>query len=111
GDNGEGEDPTDDSWREVQALLSTIEPTELVDPTIGAGRLLYSLFHAHGVRVFDGARVADQCSCSSDKIRGILDGFSAEDITDSIEDGRIKVVCEFCSESYAFDPAAFVAAG
>jgi len=26
-------------------LLGTIEPTELIDPTIGAERLLYRLFH------------------------------------------------------------------
>ena len=69
------------------ALLATIEPTELIDPTVGAERLLYRLFHEHGVRVFEGVTVADQCSCSRDKIRGILDGFSAEEIKDSIEDG------------------------
>ncbi|MCO5082678.1 MAG: Hsp33 family molecular chaperone [Rhizobiaceae bacterium] len=110
GDNGDDDGQVDDSWREVQALISTIEPTELIDPTTGAERLLYSLFHEHGVRVFEGVRIADRCSCSRDKIRGILDGFSAEEIGDSVEDGRIKVDCEFCSKSYEFDPAEFVAA-
>jgi len=71
-------EPADNSWRELVALLGTIEPTELIDPTIGAERLLYRLFHEHGVRVFGGVPVADQCSCSRDKIRGILEGFSAE---------------------------------
>ncbi|TIU36735.1 MAG: Hsp33 family molecular chaperone, partial [Mesorhizobium sp.] len=65
-------DPVDNSWQELLALLGTIEPTELIDPTIGAERLLYRLFHEHGVRVFGGVPVADQCSCSKDKIRGIL---------------------------------------
>lgn len=100
----------DDSWREVQALLSTIEPTELIDPTVGAERLLYRLFHEHGVRAFEGVRVADQCSCSREKIRGILAGFSAEEIHDSTEDGAIRVACEFCSTAYEFDPAEFVPA-
>jgi molecular chaperone Hsp33 len=40
-------------------------------------------------------------------VRGILGGFSAEEIKDSIEDGGIKVSCEFCSKAYAFDPAEF----
>jgi molecular chaperone Hsp33 len=109
GDPGEAHDPTDDSWQEVQALLGTIEPTELIDPTVGAERLLFRLFHEHGVRVFEGVRVADQCSCSRTKIRGILDGFSAEEIEESVEDGRIRVNCEFCSKSYEFDPAEFAA--
>lgn len=109
GDPGQATDPTDDSWEEVQALLGTIEPTELIDPTVGAERLLYRLFHEHGVRVFKGVNVADQCSCSRDKIRGILDGFSAEEIKDSVEDGTIRVDCQFCSKSYEFDPAEFAA--
>jgi len=99
----------DDSWREVQALLATVEPTELIDPTVGAERLLFRLFHEHGVRAFDGVRVADQCSCSREKIRAILDGFSAEEIRESTEDGAIRVACEFCSTAYEFDPAEFAA--
>lgn len=110
GDTGEAPDPTDGSWQEVQALLATIEPTELIDPTVGAERLLYRLFHEHGVRVFDGVAIADRCSCSQQKVRGILGGFSAEEIGDSVEDGRIRVDCEFCSKSYEFDPAEFAPA-
>ncbi|MDX8468183.1 Hsp33 family molecular chaperone [Mesorhizobium sp. VK23B] len=102
-------EPADNSWRELLALLGTIEPTELIDPTVGAERLLYRLFHEHGVRVFRNVPVADQCSCSREKIRGILEGFSASEIKDSTEDGGIHVACEFCSTQYDFDPAEFAA--
>lgn len=101
-------DPTDDAWAEVQALVSTIEADELIDPTVGPERLLYRLFHEHGVHVFEGSEVVDDCSCSREKIRGILDGFTHEEIAESIEDGKIKVSCEFCSTHYEFDPADFV---
>lgn len=101
--------PADNSWQELLALLGTIEQTELIDPTVGAERLLYRLFHEHGVRVFRGVPVADQCSCSREKIHGILGGFSAEEIKDSTEDGGIHVACEFCSTQYDFDPAEFAA--
>ena len=100
-------DPTDNSWQELLALLATVEPTELVDPSVGAERLLYRLFHEHGVRVFEGVKVDDECSCSREKVRGILGGFSAEEINDSTENGRISVSCEFCSKAYEFDPAEF----
>jgi molecular chaperone Hsp33 len=107
GDAGAAHDPTDDSWRELLSLFATVDPIELIDPSVGAERLLYRLFHQHGVRVFEGVKMVDQCSCSRDKVRGILAGFSAEEIDDSIEHGRIEVTCEFCSKSYEFDPAEF----
>ena len=97
----------DNSWLELQALLGTIQPTELIDPTIEPERLLYRLFHEHGVRVFPGVRVADECSCSRERIRGILEGFSAEEISESTEHGKISVACEFCSKEYVFDPLEF----
>lgn len=102
--------PVDNAWTEVQALVGTIAQTELTDPTVEPERLLYRLFHEHGVRVFEGVPVEDHCSCSEDRIRGILQGFSAEEIADSISDGVIRVGCEFCSKDYEFDPAEFVAA-
>ncbi|QPC86734.1 Hsp33 family molecular chaperone [Mesorhizobium sp. NBSH29] len=105
----ENDVPHDDSWQEVLALLGSIEPSELIDPTVGTERLLYRLFHQHGVRVHEGVRVLDECSCSRDKIKGILEGFSAEEIVASTEDGDIKVECEFCSQAYVFAPSEFEA--
>ena len=92
------------------ALIGTIEASELIDPTVGAERLLFRLFHEHGVRVFEGVHVVDECSCSRERIRGILDNFSAEEIADSVEDGEIRVNCEFCSKEYRFEPEEFAAA-
>ncbi|HMM65159.1 MAG TPA: Hsp33 family molecular chaperone [Mesorhizobium sp.] len=100
-------EPEDNSWQELLALLATVEPTELIDPTVGAERLLYRLFHEHGVRVFGGVEVADRCSCSRNKIHGILAGFSADEIRECTEDGAIRVACEFCSTAYEFDPNEF----
>lgn len=107
GDAGRAHDPTDNAWQEVRTLLATIEPAELLDPTVGTERLLYRLFHEHGVRVFDGVAIRDECSCSRTKIRSVLDGFSAKEIEDSVENGRIRVECEFCSTAYEFDPREF----
>jgi molecular chaperone Hsp33 len=110
GDTAEAvHDPADNAWQEATMLAGTVEPAELVDPTVGAERLLYRLFHEHGVRVFRGVPVDDRCSCSREKIRGILEGFSAEEIKESTEEGGIHVACEFCSTQYDFDPAEFAA--
>lgn len=108
GDNGDGPDTTDDAWNQVRSLLGTITPDELFDPTVSAERLLYRLFHEHGVRVFDSSPVIDECSCSSEKIRAILDGFTPEEVAESAADGTIKVTCEFCSKHYEFEPDEFL---
>ena len=107
GDDGSNARQADDAWREAEALLATIEATELWDPTVGAERLLYRLFHEHGVTVYDATGVHDRCSCSRDKIGAILHGFTAEEIASSVENGKIQVDCEFCSTRYEFDPFEF----
>ncbi|WP_294640281.1 Hsp33 family molecular chaperone [uncultured Aureimonas sp.] len=97
----------DDAWTEVQALVGTVEPSELADPDVGVERLLFRLFHERGVRVFPATPVRDDCSCNREKIRGVLQGFSADDLAHSTQDGRIQVTCEFCGEAYEFSPDEF----
>ncbi len=99
--------PEDDAWDEARSLVGTIESSELTDPQVGSERLLYRLFHERGVRVFESVPVLDECSCSREKISGVLSGFTAEEIAESAENGKISVTCEFCSKIYSFDPAEF----
>lgn len=90
----------DDSWVEAQMLVDTIAADELTDPSVGAERLLFRLFHEHGVRVFDGARVADKCSCSREKIIDLIRAFPEGEREEALEDDRIVTTCEFCSTVY-----------
>ncbi len=101
------EDVQEDAWRELVALMDTIEQTELLDPTIGSERLLYRLFHERGVRVFEGDAVLGRCSCSREKIADIISGFDTDELNQCIEKDQIRVNCEFCSEIYRFDPSEF----
>lgn len=97
----------EDEWQEARALIATIEDSELTDPQVAVERLLYRLFHERGVRVYQPVPVIAKCSCSREKIEAVLSGFSAEEIQESTEDGKIIVNCEFCSTNYVFDPAEF----
>ncbi len=99
----------DEAWTEARALTDTVEDIELTDPTIPVERLLFRLFHERGVRVFEPAVLHDQCSCSRARVDGVLSSFTAEEITDSVEDGIISVRCEFCGRGYEFDPDGFAA--
>ena len=107
GADEESDDLVDNAWLEAQALVQTIADDELTDASIEPERLLYRLFHEHGVRVFDAISVKDICSCSSEKVYSMLAGLSSDERAQSIEDGEIAVTCEFCSQAYRFDPKHF----
>jgi molecular chaperone Hsp33 len=101
---------TDDAWDEARSLVETIDTDELTDPQVAIERLLYRLFHERGVRVYEPQTVFDRCSCSREKIKGVLAGFTAEEIEASQEDGQIAVTCEFCSTTYRYELAEFAPA-
>lgn len=93
----------DDDWLRVSTLAGTLEPHELIDPSVSPERLLLRLFHEEGVRVGAESAIAARCRCSSERIEGFLRGFNAQDLADMREaDGAITVTCEFCSSRYRF---------
>jgi molecular chaperone Hsp33 len=96
--------PADDAWIEGQSLIATVEDIELIDPDLSSERLLYRLFHQHGVRVFKASGVEAKCSCSRQSVANMLKSFSNDDRHHMIQDGVISVTCEFCSTRYVFAP-------
>jgi molecular chaperone Hsp33 len=61
------------------------------------------------VRVFRNREIAAGCSCSRASVTNMLKSFSQDDRDHMVENGKIKVTCEFCSSNYEFDPAEVVA--
>lgn len=110
-DNPETADPNyveNDKWTTTRAYMSTIADDELVDPDVSSERLLFRLFNETGVRVFDPVVMEERCTCSAERIEGMLrDNFTAEERADMVVDGEIEVVCEFCSADYHFKPHEF----
>jgi molecular chaperone Hsp33 len=106
GDNPEGEAqlPEDDNWVKAKLLLDTVEDHELLDPTLTTEELLYRLYHEDGVTVYPANPITRHCTCSVEAVETMLKGFSEEDRNDMIENGEIKVICEFCSSTYRFAP-------
>lgn len=103
GDDGEGVFDDDDLWAEAKVMVETIDTDKLTDPMVGTERLLYRLFHERGVRVYEPQAVFDRCSCSREKLRSVLANLDTDDIESTIEDGAVKVTCEFCSTTYRFE--------
>ncbi len=97
----------DDRWNRAQVLMKSVEDHELLDPTLSSERLLYRIYHEDGVRAFPAHDLEHRCRCSRERIETMLRQFSDEDRDDMIEDGAIRVTCEFCNEHYEFAPDAF----
>jgi molecular chaperone Hsp33 len=94
----------DDAWVEGRSLVETVADVELIDPAVSTEKLVYRLFHERGVRVFKNATVVAQCSCSRDNVEAMLRSFSQDDRDHMVENNKIEVTCEFCSQTYVFDP-------
>jgi len=99
----------DDAWVEALARVGTLEDVELIDPDVAPPRLLLRLFHERDVRVFDPVAVEEICSCSRERVEGIVRQFGDDERREMIENGEIVVTCEFCSSTYRFDPSDFEA--
>ncbi len=96
-----GEDHED--WQRARFLAETVEDHELLDPLLEPERLLFRLFHEEGVNAVLARPLEAFCRCSRERIKDVLDGFSAEELADMHEDdGNISVTCEFCSTRYNF---------
>jgi molecular chaperone Hsp33 len=90
----------DEAWVEASALMDTVGDDELTDPQISIERLLYRLFHEHGVRVFEGVKVLDKCTCSREKVVALVRTFKDDPEKPLKPDESFTTVCEFCNTSY-----------
>ena len=88
-------------------MLDTVADDELVDEGVGVHTLLYRLFHERGVTASEPSPVHDRCTCSRERVADVLRSLSPEERAESVEDGRIRVKCEFCSTAYEFSPSDF----
>ncbi|MEG6508554.1 Hsp33 family molecular chaperone [Methyloligella sp. 2.7D] len=105
GEEGGGATPEEEEdWYRAKALAETVEDHELLDPTLGPERLLYRLFHEERVRAFQPLPLDPYCSCSRERVEGLLKSFSDEEIEEMTVDGAVEVTCEFCNKTYNFDP-------
>ncbi len=93
----------EEAWERAAILLETTQADELIDPSVSPEQLLFRLFHEDGVRVFDPTPVYASCQCTVEKIEAVLSRYSANELKDMLEDGAIRVTCEFCRKTFLFN--------
>lgn len=101
-----GRDASDDSdaWNRIVQLTSTLGAGELLETE--SAELLYRLYHEESVRLFESRPLAFGCSCSRERVTGMLRSLGRAEVEAALEarDGEIEVICEFCAQRYLFDP-------
>jgi molecular chaperone Hsp33 len=93
----------EEQWSRALIFLRSASRAELIDRNLKATELLFRLFHEDGVRVFEPQPYHRGCRCSRDRIIGTLASFPPEERENLKIDGKIEVVCEFCSTAYDID--------
>lgn len=97
-----GHERDQNAWEHVTTLGATITPEELLQ--LDAPKILHRLYHEDDVRLFESTPVAFRCSCSRERIGGMLKSLGSAEAHDILEEqGRIEVSCEFCGKQYEFD--------
>ncbi len=108
-EKGTGTRTTDErreDWNRAMALQDTVKDKELTAPDLHSRELLLRLFHEEGVRVFKPYGIAKGCRCDASKVEKVLASLPAEDIEYLMENGTIKMHCEFCSKEFTLEPSA-----
>jgi molecular chaperone Hsp33 len=92
----------DDAWNRIGLLAATVSPQELFETP--CRQLLGRLFGEDDIRLFEGTPVFFQCSCSRERVAGILHSLGDEELQSLLKErGDVEVRCEFCNRAWRFD--------
>ncbi|MEO7067938.1 MAG: Hsp33 family molecular chaperone HslO [Rhodanobacter sp.] len=103
GEGGHDAAEDDDAWDRVVHLTATLGAEELLSTEPEA--LLYRLYHEETVRMFEPRPLAFGCSCSRERVSGMLRSLGRVEVEAALaaRHDEIEVVCEFCAQRYHFD--------
>jgi molecular chaperone Hsp33 len=91
-----------EDWNRVLTLAATLTAAELLE--LPSAALLRRLFHEEDLRVFEPDPVFFQCTCSRERVSGILRSIGASEVRDILaERGSVEVRCEFCNRAWQYD--------
>jgi molecular chaperone Hsp33 len=92
-----------EAYNRIATLAGTLTRDELL--TLDAETLLRRLFWEERVRRFEPSTPRFACTCSHERVSGMLRNLGAEEVDSILEEqGQVEIGCEFCGLQYRFDP-------
>ena len=91
-----------EGFNRIALLAATLTRDELL--ALPPDRILHRLFWEETVRRYEPLRPRFACTCSRERVQGMLRGLGREE-SDSLiaERGLVEVGCEFCGAQHRFD--------
>lgn len=96
-----GDEGDADGWNRAGALFETVGEEELLSSAPAA--LMHRLFHEEVPELMAARELRFACSCSRERVAGMLQSLGEEEAKAALEDGLAEVRCEFCGKKYPFD--------
>lgn len=91
-----------DAWNHIVTLGSTVRNEELLTTDIQT--MMRRLFWEETIRLFDAQHPSFHCTCSREKVGGMLKILGKEEIDSALADlGALSINCDFCGQHYEFD--------
>jgi molecular chaperone Hsp33 len=91
-----------ETWERAIHLATTVTERELLE--LPGRALLHRLLHEEDIRLFDPEFISFRCSCSRDRVAGMLKTLGLKELQSILEEeAAISIDCEFCSKPYSFD--------
>jgi molecular chaperone Hsp33 len=91
-----------EGFNRIALLAATLTREELLE--LPPERILHRLFWEETVRRFEPEHPRFACTCSRERVQGMLRGLGREESEGLIaERGLVEVGCEFCGVQYRFD--------
>ena len=101
--NSFDEEINEEFWGNSLNFLSTLGKEEFLSTNITSEEILYRLFNELEITVYDKIIIRDQCRCSEEKIKLAINNLSKKELEDiADQNGRVKIVCEFCKTETIF---------
>ena len=96
------DNPDPEHWNRIGLLADTVVEDELL--SLSSESLLGRLFHEENVRLFKPSGLQFNCSCSRERVSGMLRALGEIEVEETLK-GRhpIEVRCEYCDQAYEFD--------
>lgn len=96
-----GDEGDADGWNRAGALFETVGEEELLATAPGA--LMHRLFHEEVPELMAARELRFACSCSRERVAGMLQSLGDEEATAALHEGVAEVRCEFCGREYQFN--------
>lgn len=90
-----------DGWTRASALFDTLSTDELL--AVDAETLLHRLFHEEAPQAMGGRALSFGCSCSRERVAGMLQALGPAEARAAVIDGQATVRCEFCGRTWRFE--------